>query len=335
MHLYHLVQPTPATVPTPASSPDLDFLGIGELLVDFIADEAGARLQDTRRFRRHLGGSPSHIAVNMARLGGRAALIARVGDDPFGRFLRAELERQGVITRGVITDPASATSLVFIARSATTPEFMAVRGADARLQRADILPELIDRARIIHASTFALASPSAREAIHHAFRMARDRGKLISLDPNYSPQLWPDRDEALRTLAQLYPLVTLTKPSLDDAQRLFGPNLSPQAYLARFHNLGAEVVVLSMGASGVLISPTDADPIHIPAHALPVVDATGAGDAFWAGFLTARLEGKSWRLCGLLGRAAAELKLQRVGPLSNDVDREALWERALADVELT
>jgi fructokinase len=308
----------------PRIQPDIDFLGIGELLIDFIAEEKGVSLDQVRAFGRYMGGSPANIAINVARLGGRSAMISRIGRDPFGHFLQKKLQTDGVLVDFIHIDADAPTSIVFITRGASTPEFFALRGADMRLSRTDVPPQLIARSRIVHASAFALASESARQAIGFAFGLAHQQGKIISLDPNYSPQLWPDRDEALQVLASLYPLVTFTKPSLDDARRLFGEGYSPGEYIDRFHKLGAATVVLSMGTEGVLLSDGHAKQ-HIATHQLSVVDATGAGDAFWAGFLMALLDKYPLRACVQIGQMIAEIKLQRIGPLPKSIDRHQIY----------
>jgi len=317
----------------PAQSPqtDIDFLGIGELLIDFIAEESGIGLQHVRTYQRFLGGSPANIAVNVARLGGRSALVAKTGEDPFGQFLMAELRCLGVMTTYVQADAAAHTSMVFVTRGSASPDVLPIRSADARLGVDDLLPESIRRARVIHASTFALASPATRAAIRQAFEMGHEMHKVISLDPNYSPRLWPDRAEALRVLAGLYPYATLTKPSLDDAQRLFGEKLNPEAYIRRFHELGAETVVLSMGMKGSLLSQQGESAIYFPARHMPVVDATGAGDAFWAGFLMAFLDGRSLPQCVLFGREIVEMKLRSVGPLQAKIDRKRIYATIAAE----
>ncbi len=308
-------------------STDIDFLGIGEILVDMIATERGASLLEARTFQRHLGGSPANIAVNVARLGGRSAIIGRVGRDPLGQFLLDELRQDGVLVEGVQIDREIFTSLVFVTRGLPTPEFLPVRGADAHLSAADLSTSLLDRARILHASTFALSSRSAREAIAYAFRWAHERRKIISLDPNYSPQLWPDRSQALNVLRSLYPFVTITKPSMDDAYRLFGQKLAPETYVEYFHDLGATTVVLSMASEGVLLSTPGQPYVHIPARPLAVVDATGAGDAFWAGFLLALLDGLDLSECARVGQSVAEMKLQQVGPLHQAIDRQQIYQQ--------
>ncbi|MCO5243170.1 MAG: PfkB family carbohydrate kinase [Anaerolineae bacterium] len=143
-------------------------------------------------------------------------------------------------------------------------------------------------------------------------------------DPNYSPRVWPDQREAMAALQELYALATVTKPSLDDASRLFGEGLRPEAYVERFHAWGPRLVILTMGKNGVMVS-NDGYITHIPALPVHVVDATGAGDAFWAGYVVSLLDGHDPVFCAHVAQAVVAQKLQRVGPLPSSVDRQALY----------
>ena len=122
---------------------------------------------------------------------------------------------------------------------------------------------------------------------------------------------------------------TITKPSLDDANRVFGPGKAPEAYIELFHEMGPKVVVFTMGTDGLLLS-TEGNITHIPARPVEVVDATGAGDAFWGGFLVAVLDGRSLYEAVLFGREVAEIKLRTVGPIAGTLDREAIYREVAA-----
>ena len=304
----------------------LDVLAVGEILVDLISETPVARLQEAATFRRYLGGSPANIAANVARLGGRSGLIAAVGADALGRFLLDELARLGVCLDGLVVCKESPTSVMLVARSPVTPDFLPLRGADYRLRPDDASPSLIARARLVHASAFALSRRPGRGAVIRALRLAHDMGKPLSLDPNYSPVIWPDRDEALRVLAELYPMVTLTKPSRDDAERLFGPGHSAKEYIRMFHDLGADIVVFTRGGGGAIVSEKGGECEEIAARPVQVVDATGAGDAFWAGFLVAWLDGRSPVQSARVGREIAALKLRNIGPLPPTIDRDKFFQ---------
>ena len=147
------------------------------------------------------------------------------------------------------------------------------------------------------------------------FRLAHEQGKIVSLDPNYSARIWPHHKEARQVLSEMYKYVNITKPSLDDAGRIFGREFGPEQYIEMFHEMGPRTVILTMGEEGILISEDGHLVGHVPARPVEVHDATGAGDSFWAGFLVALIDGEPLERCALFARELAELKLTRTGPL--------------------
>jgi fructokinase len=306
---------------------DLDLVAVGETLVDFISSGVAGSLGEATDFRRYQGGSPANIAVGVAKLGGSSVVISKTGVGAFGQFLRSELQQQGVCTNFLVMDPAVHTTLVFVSSTDATPDFEAYRNGDYQLTPEEVAEETIARARVVHASTFALSRQPCRSAVEKALRCAHALGKVVSLDPNYSPKIWPDQAEAKQVLGEMYRYATITKPSLDDAQRLFGPGYPPEKYIQRFHEMGPERVIFTMGKNGILISEPGKPLLHVPARPVNVVDATGAGDAFWAGFLVALLDGNSLERCALFAREVVELKLTRVGPLPSTLDRAAIYAR--------
>ena len=305
---------------------DLDLLAIGETLVDFISVEETDWLRNAYTFRKYQGGSPANIAVYVAKLGGMATVISKMGIGAMGQFLKAELGRAGVLCNYLVMDHRVHSSVIFVSRTARTADFEAFRSGDYQLEPAEVQPEAIARAKVVHASTWALSREPCRSAVERAFQLARDAGKIISLDPNYSPLIWPDYREAMEVIPHLLGYATITKPSLDDASRLFGRDRRPEEYIARFHEMGPEIVVFTMGADGILLSD-GGTPQHIPARPIKAVDATGAGDSFWAGFLTALLDGNSLERCALFAREIVELKLTTIGPLPDNLDRQEIYAR--------
>jgi fructokinase len=303
---------------------DLDLLAIGETLVDFISVEETDWLRNAYTFRKYQGGSPANIAVYVAKVGGKAAVVSKTGIGAMGQFLKAELGRAGVVTDYMVMDHRVHSSVIFVSRTSRTADFEAFRSGDYQLEPKEISQEAIDRAKVVHASTWALSREPCRSAVEHAFSLAREQGKIISLDPNYSPQIWPDYREAMEVMPRLLGYATITKPSLDDASRLFGRDRKPEKYIERFHEMGPEIVVLTMGAEGVLLSE-GGKPIHIPARPVKAVDATGAGDSFWAGFLVALLDGNPPERCVLFAREIVERKLRTVGPLPDSIDRQEIY----------
>ncbi|MEA3308595.1 MAG: carbohydrate kinase [Chloroflexota bacterium] len=303
---------------------DIDLLAVGETLVDLISLKESESLFDAIAFQKYLGGSPANIATYVAKLGGQAAVISKTGIGAFGQFLKAELRRAGVITDYLVMDHRVRTSVVFVSRTQGTPDFEAFRDADFQLEPYEVLEEAVQRAKVVHVSTFALSREPCRSAVEKTLRLARKYGKVISLDPNYSPVIWPDYREAREVLQRMLGYALISKPSLDDAQRIFGEGKKPEAYIEKFHEMGPQVVVLTMGSAGVLVSH-EGRCIHIPAQRINVVDATGAGDSFWAGFLTALLDGNSLERCAFFAREVVEHKLTTVGPLRANIDKQLLY----------
>lgn len=303
---------------------DIDVLTLGEALIDMISVEVAESLFDAHRFEKHQGGSPANIAVNLAKLGHRAAFIGKTGIGAFGSFIKAELRKAGVNTDYMVMDHRVHTSVIFVSRTTGTPDFEAFRDGDYKLEAHELSLEAVRRAKIVHASMWPLSREPFRAAVELAFQTARAAGKLISLDPNYSRRFWPDYRDAMDVIPRMLSYATLTKPSLDDAERLLGEGLTPEAYIEKFHAMGPQIVVLTMGGDGLLLS--DGQSLtRIPAKQIEVVDATGAGDSFWAGFLAALLDGEPLERCAQFAREVVALKLTRVGPLPDRVDRQAIY----------
>jgi sugar/nucleoside kinase (ribokinase family) len=303
----------------------LDVLTVGEMVVDFISAEKTDTLSNASTFRRYLGGSPANIAVYVSKLGGTSAVIAKTGIGAFGKFLKSELQRHGVTTDYLSMDHRTHTTVIFVSSTAATPDFEEFRSGDYLLSPEEVSEEAVSRTKVVHASTFALSREPCRSAVIGTFSMAREMGKIVSLDPNYSRRVWPDYKEARKVIREAYRYVDVTKPSADDARRVFGPDYEPEQYTEMFHDLGARTVVFTMGEEGSLISEDGKITAHVPTRTVDVVDVTGAGDAFWAGFLTATLDGNSAERSVLFAREIVEQKLRTKGPLPADIDRAEIY----------
>jgi fructokinase len=307
--------------------PNIDVLTIGETLVDFISTEPVESLRDAATFQRHQGGSPANIAVNVSKLGLSSAVISKTGIGAFGQFLKAELQFHGVNTDYMIMDHRVHTSFVFVARTSGTPDFEPSRSGDYQLTPAELAEEAVSGAKVVHTSTWPLSREPSRLAVEKAFQLAHEQGKIVSLDPNYTPVIWPDHQEAQQVMENMYQYVTITKASLDDSHRFFGPGEKPETYIEMFHELGPKIVVFTLGPDGSMISEDGHLLGHLPARPIEVVDATGAGDAFWAGFLTAMLDGHPMEKCLVFAREIVEMKLTTVGSLPNVLNRHQLYEQ--------
>lgn len=303
-----------------------DVLSVGEILIDLISVEEQQTLTESVQFAIYPGGQATNVALNVSHLGGSAALVARSGDDSFDPFLRHHLALAGVEAEHLRTTPEMSTTLVIVTRHKGTPDFAIYRGADTHLMPADMPLSLLRSTSLVHTSAFALSREPSRSTVLEFVEQAHAAGCRISFDPNYHPRLWGNGADPSAVFAQIYPYVSLTKPSLDDCIRLFGPGQAPEAYAARFLQWGAQQVILTMGSAGILLANAEGT-TFFQTRATKVVDVTGAGDAFWAGLLLATLDGYAPEEAIRVAQAVAEIKLQQVGPLTQTIDRHALYTR--------
>ena len=302
-------------------------LSVGELLADFIGHHVSGSLLDAQDFRRYQGGSPANMAANMARLNNKVALVACVGDDNIGKYLVRQVEETGVDATNVAVDRYEPTSLVVVSRTAGTPDFVAYRMADRCLHPTQLPDALLAQADIFHTTCFALSKQPAQDTIVDAARRAKAAGCQISIDANYAPSIWPDREQAWRVLTDYVAGGALVKLSFDDVERLYAGPRDADAVLTDFHRMGASLICLTLGSEGSLVSyENGAKQARIPGRKIDVVDATGAGDAYWAGFLTAHLDGYAPANCAYAGATLAKMKLTRLGSLPPVIDRNALYQ---------
>lgn len=297
----------------------------GELLADLIGVDFTPDLFSTSTFRRLQGGSPANLAANMARLGHHSALVACVGADKLGKFLVEEVAKTGVNTEFIATDSQQPTSIVLVSRTQGTPDFIAYRAADSQLRAVHFSDELLAETAIFHTTCFALSREPARSGIMDAAQRARKKGAIVSLDANYAPSIWPDRHEARREVAR-YVQGGLVKLSDDDAHRLFGRDVSLDDVLAYFHEQSVQLICFTLGAAGSVISwDNGAQRMHFPVEKVDVKDATGAGDAYWSGFLSAYLKGYSPEICAKAGARMAARKIGAAEPLPSHLPDDFLY----------
>ena len=303
-------------------------LSVGELLADLIGHHVSTSLLDSQDFRRYQGGSPANMATNMARLGGQVALVSCVGNDNIGRYLTRQIEESGVDIQYITADPLEPSSIVVVSRTAGTPDFVAYRHADCQIKPEQLPNSLLAQAQLFHTTCFALSRQPAQDTIIDAAHRAHAAGCQVSIDTNYAPTIWPDRQQAWRVLTDYFAAGALVKVSEDDAERLYGGREEPERILKDFHQMGATMICLTLGPEGSMVSyDGGAKQARIPGKKIDVVDVTGAGDAYWAGFLTAYLDGYAPGNCAHAGAALAKMKLTRQGPLPDKVDRKLLYEQ--------
>lgn len=258
----------------------LTFVVIGEAIVDLTGPAA-----DGSAIARP-GGSPLNVAVGLARLGQRTAFAGRLSADPFGTVLRRHLERSAVDLRYVVAAAEPSTiALVELASGQATYEFSL--GADFHWT-ADELAFLPGSARAVHFGSLASWLSPGDEAIATAISsVRRSSSVLVSYDPNVRPSLQLDTAVARRQVEESVSNAHVVKASSADVDWLYGQNADPGAVAGKWLDLGARLVVITMGADGATGWVTGHGPVSRPAFPAAVADTVGAGDAFTSGLLDA------------------------------------------------
>lgn len=270
---------------------------IGECLVSLVADEPGP-LAEAVTFDRHIAGSEANVAVGLARLGQSVAYIGRVGSDGFGVAIVRRLRAEGVDVRHLTVEPAATTGLMLRERRVLGPAqviYARTGSAGSRLTPEDVgraaVDGLFESARWLHVTGITPAlSATARDAVIRAVEIARDGNLTISLDVNLRRRLWSD-DAAAPIVRRLAQAADVVLGSPDELAVLTGrPSEDPVALGRATLDLGPGIVIVKLASEGALGIGAGIDPIAVPALAVPsVVDPVGAGDAFSAGFIAARL----------------------------------------------
>lgn len=300
---------------------NIDILCVGEVLIDFIGHQSGVLINNTRDYHRYLGGSPTNVAMNSARLGLNPIMVSSVGNDGFGEYIFKRLAEEGVNTNNIKKLDNKPTSVIFVSKSEGTPDFIPFREADYQITEEQIDTETLAQTNIFHTTCFALSKEPAQTTILQKAEEAYNLGCKLSIDLNYAKKLWSSQDLALKVIKAYCKYNPLIKISEDDMLRLFEKELPHEEIFQFFHNQGVETVCLTLGSNGVKLSQINKEIIQLPAIKVEkVMDTTGAGDAFWSGFLFAYIKEKPIEDCLQVALKLAALKLQNVGRLPDNIN---------------
>jgi fructokinase len=260
-------------------------LCFGEALIDFVPLEKGLRLADVDTFARVPGGAPANVAACVARLGGIARFAGQVGRDAFGDCIEQALDAAGVDTRWLRRTAAARTALAFVTLSAAGERdfaFYRDPSADMLFPAAEVQAEWFQGHGIFHFGTLSLTHPESRAATERAIALARAAGWLVSFDPNARLDLWPSPATFVDAALAMLPSCDIVKLAEDELTLLGGtPAPRPAVVLDR----GPRALLITYGAAGSRLVTTGDVDIRLQGLPVPVVDTTGAGDAFMGAFL--------------------------------------------------
>jgi len=257
-------------------------LSIGEALIDFIPGQTGRALMDVEDFSPKVGGGPTNAAGAFARLGGHAALLTKLGQDPFGDKIVAELAAYGVDVRLVRRTAEANTMLAFVSLMADGQrEFSFYRNPSADMLYApgDVPDAAFADAFALHFTSVSLGFCPMGEAHAHAVAAMRAAGSIVSFDPNVRLSLWPDAEALRRRILEFLPLSHILKISDEELEFVTGKTGIIDALPALFTG-DVRLVLFTRGASGAEAYASGGAQASVAARPVAAIDTTGAGDAF-------------------------------------------------------
>ena len=258
-------------------------LCLGEVLIDLIAAD-----DHLLQYYCHFGGSPANVAVHLAKMGHKVAFAGAVGSDFLGDYIIDFFNYRKVDISLLVQLPRKPTSIVVINEHIDPPIPIYHKNADFYYHYSSKLQDMIDLVDIIHTTAHSLAFDPLRTTVIKSLKYGSKKQKIITFDPNFRPMINIEDQNFKQTVFDALQYVDIIKPSLDDSLKLFDDSLSPNEIITRFKRLGVnKSVIVTCGGKGVYYldekQKIQFEPV-IPVE--NIVGITGAGDAFWSGFLS-------------------------------------------------
>ena len=262
-----------------------DIITLGELLIDLT--QSGEDDNGNGVFTAYPGGAPANVAVAASRLGARTGFIGKVGNDAFGRSLAETLKKDNVDVRGLYFDDVQPTTMAIVSVDADGERefsFYRTPGADTQLTPDEAITALsAEMPRILHIGSLSMTDSPSKEACLEAVRFAKERGAVISYDPNYREALWDSEEHAIEMMKSLLPYADILKVSEEEMEMLTGTSEFEDGsrILAEY---GPGLVLVTLGADGVFVR-MGGNTAAVPGFSVSVADTNGAGDTFFGAML--------------------------------------------------
>ena len=290
----------------------MDVACLGIMVADVVArpvrelPERG-RLTLVDQMELHTGGCAVNTGIALAKLGVKVAVLGAVGQDGFGDFVIAQLRQHGIDTRGVRRKSGVNTSATMVMVDPDGERrFLHYLGANAQLVESDVDLDVIAQARILHIAGALVMPGIDGEPTARILAWAKQRGITTAFDT-----VWDAKGNWMRLVAPCLPYIDVMLPSLAEAQMITGKQ-SPPDVAAVFLDKGVRIVGLKMGEEGSYVR-TAAEEYWVPPFAVEAVDATGAGDAYVAGFLAGLVMGWDLYRTARFANAVGALCVTAVG----------------------
>jgi sugar/nucleoside kinase (ribokinase family) len=269
---------------------------------------AGQNLALLEEIRMTVAGTAAGTSVDLAKLGADVVAMGALGDDEAGNFVQDTMNRYGINTEYMVrkTGVQTSASMLPIRPNGERPALHVV-GANGEFTLDDVNFEVLAKADVLHlGGTYVMpkfdGQPSAE-----VLKFAQENGVITTLD-----MLAIAKDDMLGILEPCLPHIDYFMPGLDEAKLICGLD-TRQEVIDFFLDKGVKHTVFKMGADGSSIAGRDMDEIRLPALNVPVVDSTGCGDAYCAGFIVGLTKGYSLEDAGKLGTAAAAQVITGLG----------------------
>lgn len=268
--------------------PDIACLGI--LVADMIGRPIDAlpprgRLGLVDAMILQIGGCAANTSIGLARLGVETAILGKAGRDGAGDFVVHTLEKSGLDTRGVVRDDTVNTAATMVlVESDGERTFLHHLGANARYRAEEVRWEVVQECKILHVAGALVMPALDGPPMGEVLREAQARGLTTALDT-----VWDATSRWMQTLAPALPHTDYFLPSLAEAQALTG-RTEPRDVARALRDAGVKAVGLKMGEKGCYVQTADAE-MTVPAFQVQLLDGTGSGDAFVAGFLCGLVKG--------------------------------------------
>ena len=310
----------------------IDVVALGELLIDFAAkskDEAGYPTMAANP-----GGAPGNFLAALNAYGKKTAFLGKVGNDAFGHLLLGTLKDAGIETKGVVVDDSVFTTLAFVTfdeNGDRSFSFARKPGADTCLRWEEVDTSLIDDAKIFHFGTLSLTDEPVRTATQKCVAYAREKGKLITCDPNLREPLWPNRDAAKEQILWSLRQADVVKISDNEVEFLW--NCTPEEGADKLlREFGVSLAMVTLGPNGCLLKTANAE-FQAKCPKVHPIDTTGAGDIFGGSAVSrlleldkpiSRLTSKDLDYIGTFAAAAASLSTEHSGGIPSIPNRETV-----------
>ena len=314
-----------------------DVTALGELLIDFTNN--GTSTQGNPVFEANPGGAPCNVLAMLQKLGKKTAFIGKVGDDQFGKMLRKTIEEIGIDGKYLLSDKNVPTTLAFVHKLPDGDrEFSFYRnpGADMMLDEKEIIEDMVSNTKIFHFGTLSMTHENIRNATIKAVTMAKEKGALISVDPNLRLPLWDSPENAREQMLKAISYCNILKISDNEIKFITGLDDYDEGIAKIQEMYDIPLIFLTMGKDGSRAYYKNYRVESKGFSVSEIVDTTGAGDTFCGTVLS--------RICDLgienlskeqllemitYANAAASIVTQKKGAIKSMPDISEIDERLL------